>query len=359
MGEFESELSRFDAGAAVAEAKTPPSSWYRSPEFLERERSTVFRRSWQPVGRVDQLAEPGDYFTGSLADEPYLVARGEDGEIRAFFNVCRHHATCVASGEGRAKRFTCRYHGWTYELDGSLFSTAHAGTLEDFDPGRYGLLPIECAVWGPWVFLRLDPGGASLEASLSPLRAPLEKTGFGSLKFAERRVYEMACNWKVYVDNYLDGGYHVATLHKDLAAKLSLSGYRSETHERLSIQYCKGAPDADPRVGSDQLYAWVYPNFMINRYGSIMDTNWVLPLSPERSVVVFDYYFEETEGEEAKRFIADSLPPSERVQNEDVEICESVQRGLASSAYDRGRYAPRWEEPTLHFHRLLAKDLRR
>jgi len=359
MGKFTDELERFDPSAPVAAARTPPSSWYQDPAAMALEKKTVLRRSWQAVGRVDQVDSPGRYFSGSLAGEPFVVVRGEDGKIRGFFNVCRHHATCVVSGEGQAKRLTCPYHGWTYNLDGSLFGTAHAGKLEDFDPKNYGLISIPCETWGPFVFLCLDRNPPALADQMEPLMGPLAAMNFESLKFAERRVYEMDCNWKVFVDNYLDGGYHVPTLHKELAAKLSLSGYRSEIFDRLSIQYCKGADDADVRVGTDQLYAWVYPNFMINRYGKMMDTNWVLPLSETRSVVVFDYYFEETEGEDAKKFIADSLPPSDRVQREDIDICESVQRGLASSAYDEGRYAPKWEEPTMHFHKLLAEDMKR
>ncbi len=358
MAKFEDEIARFNPGAPVASGRTPPSSWYCDPAALALEKKTVLRRSWQAVGRIDQVKESGQYFSGTLAGEPYVVVRGEDGKIRGFFNVCRHHATCVVSGVGTAKRLTCPYHGWTYNLDGALFGTAHAGKLEDFDPKNYGLITIPCETWGPFVFLCLDPNPPSLSEQFEPLKEPLEKTNFENLHFAERRVYEMDCNWKVFVDNYLDGGYHVPTLHKELAAKLSLSGYRSEIHDRVSIQYCKGAADADARVGSDQLYAWIYPNFMINRYGPVMDTNWVLPLSENRSIVVFDYYFEEVEGEKAKRFIAESMPPSDRVQQEDIGICESVQRGLESSAYDEGRYAPTWEAPTMHFHKLLAADLK-
>ncbi|PCI38320.1 MAG: (2Fe-2S)-binding protein [Elusimicrobia bacterium] len=358
MAEFVDELERFDASAPLAAGRTPPSSWYCDPAALALEKKTVLKRSWQAVGRLDQVKESGCYFSGTLAGEPFVVVRGDDGKIRGFFNVCRHHATCVVSGEGQKKRLTCPYHGWSYNLDGSLFGTANAGTLEDFKPADYGLISIPCEAWGPFVFLCLDPSPPSLKDQLKPLRGPLAKTNFEALHFAERRVYEMQCNWKVYVDNYLDGGYHVPTLHKELAGKLSLSGYRSEIFDRLSIQYCKGASMLDARVGDEQLYAWVYPNFMINRYGPVMDTNLVLPVSETRCKVVFDYYFENVEGEEARKFIAESIPPSDRVQNEDIAICESVQQGLLSSAYDQGRYAPQWEAPTQHFHKLLAADLK-
>jgi choline monooxygenase len=349
----------FDSTIPIERASTPPAPWYVDPGFHDLEKRSVFRKTWQVVGRLDQLARAGDYISGECAGEPWVVVRSGDGELRAFFNVCRHHATCVASGDGNADRLVCPYHGWTYDLEGKLRKAPRMAGVQDFDRDRLGLVPMDVAAWGPFVFLRVERGGASLDDLMRPVDGKLNA---GSLRFARRVEYELACNWKVYVDNYLDGGYHVEHLHRGLASQLDLDSYRTEIDGRVSLQLC-GSPDGgsegvagdfSERIGEGAVYAFVYPNFMINRYGPIMDTNLVLPLGHDRTRVVFDYYFEPECSDE---FIARSLAASDKVQEEDVDVCESVQRGLGSSAYDRGRYAPRVEQAAYHFHGLLAADV--
>jgi choline monooxygenase len=239
------------------------------------------------------------------------------------------------------------------------------GRSDLLDPERFGLIPIAAQAWGPFVFVYLGQNPPALTEQLSELEPRLASTAPEKLRFAARCIYDMKCNWKVYVDNYLDGGYHVAHLHRGLAGQLDLKSYRTEIFRRLSIQSCRSGGPGDPgaegdfpeRIGGGALYAWVYPNFMINRYGPVMDTNLVLPLSRNRTRVVFDYYFEGTEGREAQEFIQKSIGASHTVQEEDVAISESVQDGLSSGAYDRGIYAPAFEAPMYHFHRLLAADL--
>jgi choline monooxygenase len=359
------ELVRFDPSSPLEAAWTPPASWYTNPRFLQIERDRIFRRTWQAVGRLDQLARPGDFFTGSLLGNPYVALRSRDGGIAAFFNVCRHHAAAVCTGEGSARELTCPYHGWTYDLDGRLLRAPRMGKSDLLEPERFGLVPIAARAWGPLVFLHLGENPPSLEEQLRELQPRLEATGAGSLRFASRRVYDMSCNWKVYVDNYLDGGYHVAHLHRGLAAQLDLKSYRTEILGSLSIQSCHSTRyegegtggDFAERIGAGALYAWIYPNFMINRYGPVMDTNYVLPLAHDRTRVIFDFYFESVEGSEAREFVERSIAASHTVQEEDVAISESVQQGLSSGAYDQGIYAPAFEAPMYHFHRLLSRDL--
>ena len=359
------EIRRFDPSLPIEEAWTPPASWYVDPAFLERERAQVFRRSWQAVGRVDQLAGPGSYFTGCLAGDPYVVLRDREGTIRALHNVCRHHAAEVCAGEGTLEELTCPYHGWTYDLNGSLLKAPKLGKSQVFQRDRFAMRSAAVQAWGPLLFLYLGEDPPPLDESLGDLHQRLEAMGTSKLRFAARKCYEIRCNWKVYVDNYLDGGYHVSYLHRALAGQLDLKSYKTELFERLSIQSVRApqeAPEAAggdfaERIGAEALYAFIYPNFMINRYGPILDTNWVVPLSHDRTLVVFDFFFETTEGPEAQEFIRRSVAASHRVQEEDVSISESVQRGLASPAYDRGVYAPAIEMAAYHFHRLLAADL--
>jgi choline monooxygenase len=353
------ELARFDPSLPIERAWTPPASWYLSPAFLDRERSHVFARSWQAVARADQVQRSGDYVAGCLADHPYVVLRDGRGTLRAFHNACRHHAAQVCEGEGHGmEQLVCPYHGWTYRLDGTLARAPRLGRSEVFDRERFSLRPAAVDASGQLVFVHLGESPPPLGDHLQGLTERLEAMGTSRLRFVERRSYDMRCNWKVYVDNYLDGGYHVSVLHQALAGQLDLGTYSTEIFERVSIQSCRSEGDSE-RIGEGALYAFVYPNFMVNRYGPVMDTNWVLPLGHDRTRVIFDFYFESVDGPEAQDFIARSIAASDRVQQEDVSICESVQVGLGSPAYDRGIYAPAIETAAHHFHRLLAADLQR
>jgi choline monooxygenase len=178
----------------------------------------------------------------------------------------------------------------------------------------------------------------------------------------ERRVYALACNWKVFVDNYLDGGYHVPHLHKGLDSVLDYSSYTIENGTRFCLQSSPMVSDGAEaatgavRTGERARYYWIYPNFMINCYADAMDTNLVVPRGVDRTDVVFDYYFADVSAHAAERNLA-SIAVSERIQEEDVAICESVQRGLRSRAYTAGRLSVRREAGEHLFHRLLHADL--
>jgi len=358
------ELARFRADLRVEAASTPPSSWYTHPAVLARESATVFRRSWQYACPTDRVAAPGDYVRVDVAGDSYLVLRDRRGALHALSNVCRHHAAQLLEGAGCVERLVCPYHGWTYELDGTLRSAPGMGALEDFDRRRFSLPEVPVEAWGALVFLHPGTPARSVAEELAPLATLLEESGMQGLRHVHRRRYPIRCNWKVFVDNYLDGGYHVGHLHHGLAGQLALEEYRTELFERFNVQTCPSADEASfhgrdfrARIGGGAIYAWIHPNLMLNRYGSILDTNWVVPLAVDRCEVVFDYWFVESEGEEARRFIEASLEASDDVQQEDVAICESVQRGVSSRSYDAGRYA-RTETGMYQFHRLLAEELR-
>jgi choline monooxygenase len=357
------ELERFDPDLPLDSAGTPPASWYTSADFLALEYKAVFWNSWQPVGRAEQVRERGSFFSGDVCGQPVLIVRDEPGRLRAFYNVCRHHAAQVAPAAGRGSELVCPYHGWTYSLAGRLLRAPRLGAVRDFNPAEFSLKPIALAPWGPFVWLNFARQPRPLADDLHNLWELLAPTGFERLHFVTRRQYELQCNWKVFVDNYLDGGYHIAHVHGGLAGQLDLDRYRTEVSERFSVQSCSAAEEPRPqggdsseRIGSSAIYAFVYPNFMINRYGPIMDTNWVVPLAVDRTRVVFDFYFDES-ALARDDFVAASLAASDQIQLEDMAICESVQRGLASAGYECGRYAHPLEVAAHHFHRLLWRDL--
>ena len=360
------ELRRFDPSLPIEKSHTPPYTWYTDAEIFEDEKHEIFEKSWIAVGRRDQLEKPGDYFTGDLVDNPYVVVRGDDGVLRAFHNVCRHHAAIVAQECGSCRELVCPYHGWTYRLDGSLKKAPRMGKMEGFDPARYGLMPIAVTTWGPFVFVDMDGswGGEGnprdLDKDIGPMKEPLEELGLENMKWVERREYRIHCNWKVFVDNSLDGGYHVAYAHEGLAEGLEFQGYKTDIYDRSAVQICD-TQGTDSRLGEKVLYAWLFPNFFINRYGQMMDTNLVLPLTVDSCVVIFDFYFDYQNFEEwkVKKIIRKSVDESDRIQKEDIEVCESAQRGMNSMSFEYGRYSTTLEQAVHAFHILLWKELLR
>jgi choline monooxygenase len=355
-------IDSYNPDASLAEASTIPASWYLDPRIMDLERRTVFARSWQLAGRVEQVREPGRFITWNVGGEPLLVVRGDDEVLRGFFNVCRHHAAAVMTEpEGKARNLRCPYHGWTYSLAGELRGTPDFAGVCNFDRAASGLLPVETGVWDNWVFVKIERGGPSLDRFLERDLVH-QMHGLENFRWMERRRYTLACNWKVYVDNYLDGGYHIPFLHKGLDSVLDYNSYTIETGERFCLQASPVVEEGSEantgavRKGARALYCWIYPNLMINLYEGVMDTNIVIPRGVDRCEVVFDFYFTDI-SEAARAHNLASIAVSERIQEEDVSICESVQRGLASRSYTAGRLSVRREAGEHLFHKLLYTDL--
>ncbi|HYN26533.1 MAG TPA: SRPBCC family protein [Pyrinomonadaceae bacterium] len=374
-------IDSYNPSAPLEEALTIPAPWYTDQTLYNLELQTVFANSWQLAGRVDQVREPGQYVTSDIAGEPIVVVRGTDRVLRGFFNVCRHHAAAVMTEpEGKANQLRCPYHGWTYSLAGELKGAPDFSEVCNFDRAANGLLPVQTGVWEDWVFVRVEgrvtsgpsvaneqsgeQSGNDLESFLGPdLINQIRPLGLEKLHWMERRHYEFDCNWKVFVDNYLDGGYHVPYLHKGLDSVLDYSNYTIENGQRFCLQSSPIISDgAEPetgavRKGDRALYYWIYPNFMINLYDGVMDTNLVIPLGVDKTEVIIDFYFPDV-SEFARECNRASIEVGQRIQDEDVSICRSVQRGLNSRAYNAGRLSVRREAGEHLFHRLLHADLR-
>jgi len=310
------------------------------------------------------VRDDGKFFTTELAGEPLIVVRGEDGQLRAFYNVCRHHAAAVVTeAQGCAKQFRCPYHGWTYGIDGALKGMVEFDGVCHFDRAKNGLVPVRIDIWENFVLVNLDGHAAPVRDFLGVVPqhvVPLELAN--KLHFFDRRIYTLNCNWKVYVDNYLDGGYHVPHAHKGLSSVIEYTKYTIENFERACLQSSPLSSDSSSEAGvaatrqGRAFYLWLYPNFMINAYEGVMDTNLVLPLGVNRCAVVFDYYFADTSAAAETRH-KESIAVSEQVQDEDMAICDAVQRGLGSRAYVAGRLSVRREAGEHLFHRLLHGDL--
>ena len=359
-------LDLYDPAHPLERAWTIPAPWYFDTRIAQLERDSVFAGNWQVVGRLDQAAEPGQFFTMNINGEPLLIVRSEDRALRAFYNVCRHHAARVEPRcSGLAKQFRCPYHGWTYGNDGALRGMVEFEGVSNFERQDNGLVPIRVDLWENFVFVNLDGKAEPLAEFLGKVPSvvrPLQLTE--KLHYFDRRVYTLNCNWKVYVDNYLDGGYHVPHAHKELSSVVEYTKYTIENFERSCLQSSPldASSASDSAVGATRqghaFYLWIYPNFMINAYAGVMDTNLVLPLGVDKCAVVFDYYFADPSPAAAEQH-RDSIAVSERVQDEDMAICDSVQHGLASRAYLAGRLSVRREAGEHLFHRLLHRDLTR
>ncbi|HXN27004.1 MAG TPA: aromatic ring-hydroxylating dioxygenase subunit alpha [Candidatus Acidoferrales bacterium] len=357
-------LASYNAAAVLQDAYTIPAPWYTDARIAQLELHNVFSRTWQTVGRTSQVEKPGQYVTATVAGEPIVAVRGSDGKLRAFYNVCRHHAMTVMNEPcGHAQHMRCPYHGWTYNLEGELRGMTEFEGVCNFDRAQNGLVPVRVEAWENFIFVNLDPHAAPLHDFLGALVGLAQPLNFGGLKFVERRSYIQQCNWKVYVDNFLDGGYHVPHMHKGLNSVLDYTNYTIENVDRCCVQSSPVAVDksseasaAATRKGDRAYYFWQYPNFMLNWYEGYLDTNLVIPLGIDRCEVIFDFYFGDT-SEAQMPYIRESMGVSERVQQEDIVICDGVQRGLSSRAYQAGRLSVRREAGEHLFHRLLAADL--
>jgi choline monooxygenase len=348
--EFEERLER---------AATPPASWYTEAEVLAAERERVFGRTWQLAGRAEEVKRAGQYFTAEVGGEPVLVVRDAAGVLRAFSNVCRHRAGPVAEGCGERKSFQCGYHGWTYGLDGRLTGTPEFEGVERFEKRENCLPEFRAEAWGALVFVNLDSGAAPLAEALEDLGERTGRRDWSPLRPAARKDWYVDCNWKVYVDNYLEG-YHIPYVHPSLHRELDYARYRTETRRLYSIQHAPLRPAASrlpapaEAAGDGAQFYWLFPNLMLNVYADNYSTNLIVPLGPERTLTVFEWFFENPDDDAVRRRVEETVEFSDEIQLEDIRICEAVQRGLRSRTYRRGRYSVKRENGVHHFHGLLA-----
>jgi choline monooxygenase len=261
----------------------------------------------------------------------------------------------------------CRYHGWTYSLDGTLRRAPEMQGVQRFDPDSMHLVPVQVATWGPLVFVNVDGKAPPLGGVLEDLPVRLAPFHCESMRYVMRKEWEIACNWKIYVDNYLEG-YHVPVVHPGLHKELDYDNYVVEPRRYFSIQHAPLRPleggggdrKYDPAAtdAPEAVYAWLFPNMMLNVYLGQMQTNVVLPLGHDRCRVVFEWYAEHPPADAATDpSWTKLLAFSDEIQEEDIEICEIVQRNLRSRVYDRGRYSAARENGVHHFHSLLHEFL--
>ncbi len=359
-------------------ASTLASHFYTDPAMLTREKEKIFRQTWQLVGTLSQpcgetngtkrtIADPESFFTVDVAGEPVVITRDKSGELHAFSNVCRHRAGPIAEGSGCKHVLQCAYHGWTYTLDGRLIGTPEIDGVELFDRSEFGMVPLRLETWKQFIFVNFSSAAPSLACYLGDIPQQTREFPFDNLSLSERREYIVNCNWKVYVDNYLEG-YHIPIVHPGLMKEIDYPRYRIETYRYHSqqlgpVKELRPGDTADrvypPGSGlKEALYFWIFPNLMLNIYPDNIQTNLVVPISCEKTLTVFEWYFHDAQSAQTKERVLKAVNFSDVIQQEDMHICEGVQRGLNSALYDRGRYSVKRENGVHHFHMLLAEFLR-
>lgn len=359
--------------AEPGKSHTLPGWAYTDTGLFERERTAIFNRGWHYAGPLASLANAGDYLTAGLLDQNIIVIRGKDGELRGFYNVCQHRAHELLKGRGCAKVITCPYHAWSYHADGRLRTARGTENVANFRPEEFHLKPVRIEVFADhFVFFNLDEGAAPLAEQAADLAQELrdEVLGAGGYKISSFPDGQIACNWKVAVDNYLEC-YHCAPAHPAFADLVSMEGYRTHAAGLWSSQKgTVGRFDNNAytlrRNAPEQraLFWWLWPTTTFN----------VLPGSP--GIGVFSFLpagpaLTITRGDRyAMPGSADPAEDAARTQYsstvlgpEDNALCESVQRGLASKGYSQGRFVADpagsviTEQAVHHFHRLVAQAL--
>lgn len=351
----------FDAD--VARAETLDASWYLDPSIYDLEMERIFARTWQAAARLDQLKKPGDYISTDVAGEPIVIARDGANQLRGYFNVCPHRAGIVARGSGNRKTLQCLYHGWTFDLNGCLLRTPGLEGTEGFDPAQFDLKPIRVDTWGPYVFVNLDLDAPPLSQVWGDALTATSGIDLNEWKLVERAEYLIDCNWKVYLDNYAEG-YHVPFAHPGISKEMNLDDYyvdtwRFHSQQRVHIKPAGKGNAKDrryPTPGEKDFikYHVMFPNFMIDEYPDNLSVNVVKPVSLDKTLLSFEWYFKDEHDAETMESM---VRFADEVQYEDIEICEYVQRGLKSRSYNRGRFSARHENGVHHFQSLVLEYL--
>jgi choline monooxygenase len=331
---------------------------------LQLEQQRIFRRSWQYVGRQDEVAEAGSFVATHVADVPAVLVRDEEGTLRAFMNVCRHRGSLVCEGSGRRATLQCPYHAWTYGLDGKLVAAPRFSREGGAESDALGLIPLQLETWGPLVFVNPDPDAARLSKFLEDLPARVRDAGIDldALRFVQRAESELNANWKISAENFLEC-YHCSVAHPGFSAVMDVSpdAYLLEMQGGRLTQHSpprpdpRGAYDPSGEVERGQFHL-LFPGTIINVMPGRPNFSIgpILPLAPERTYRFLDYFVAE-DADEA--WIEESLAFDAKVGAEDTVLVERVQAGVRAGMIEQGRLMPESERLVAHFQSLVVDAL--
>ena len=339
---------------------------YTDEKWFNIDQKEIIAKSWQWVCHVEKLRDAGSYTTIDVAGHPIAIVRNKDGELNAFYNVCKHRAHALLSGDGRTAVITCPYHAWAYNLDGHLVKAPHTEHLENFSTKEICLDSVQVEEFCGFIYVNLDPNAESLAKQSGTLKDEIDHWApdIDKLTFGHRLTYDIKSNWKTVIDNFLEC-YHCPTAHKDFCTLIEMDTYKVTTHGIWSSHMAEAGNTEntayDVSDASVKIHAvwWLWPNTCIMRYpgrSSIIIMN-VIPAGPDRTLETYDFYFETSEPNEAEKEAIRYL--DEVLQSEDIALCESVQRGMSTPAFSQGRIVSDpsgsglSEHAVHHFHGLV------
>ena len=339
---------------------------YVDAGWYEVDRAGILAKSWQWVCHVEKLRTPGSYVATRIAGHPIAVVRDREGLLRAFYNVCKHRAHELLSGEGETTRIMCPYHAWVYKLDGQLVRAPETDHLEDFSPSDICLDSVQVEEFAGFVFVNLDPQAASLVDQSGNLETEIRHWApdIDKLTFGKRLTYDIKSNWKNVVDNFLEC-YHCPTAHKDFCDLVDMATYKVTTygiyssHMAEAGQNANSAYDVSNATVKTHAVWWLWPTTCLMRYpgrSSMIVLN-IIPIGPDRTLETYDFFLETPEPDpmelDAMRYLDEVL------QVEDINLVESVQRGMETPAFTQGRIVSdpsgsgKSEHAVHHFHGLV------
>jgi choline monooxygenase len=343
----------------ASESYTLPSRYYLDDDIYNAELSAIFYRQWWYAGHSSQLPNPGDFLTTDIGDQSLFVTKDKQGELRAFYNVCQHRGHELVRGTGHAKAIVCPYHAWTYNQHGELIAARNSKNVPNFNKCEFSLSPVRVEVFCGMVFINLDNDATPLSEMASGLEREIRDycPTVDSLQYVARDRYEVSCNWKVMVDNFLEC-YHCAPAHKDFVDLVDMKSYRSTNKGIYSSHISNAARSTSNKayefeVGEvDFGYAgwFLWPNLTIWAYPGEANLS-VLQMNPDgsnRTIEFQDWFVPDGK-------ITDQLKQTidyqkDVLQPEDIGLCESVQRGLKSRGYNQGRFIVDKEQTELSEH---------
>ncbi|MEO1494954.1 MAG: aromatic ring-hydroxylating dioxygenase subunit alpha [Pseudomonadota bacterium] len=363
--DFDAEL-RAIADLPDDSPRTLPGRFYTAPEQFTRERAEVVSTGWHCLGRVDALAEPGDYIATQIADEPIVAVRGGDGDIAVLSNICRHRGMPLVQGQGRTKRLVCPYHAWTYGLDGALQKAPHLKNA-GFDPKTCALPRFTAEAWNGFLYVSLDENPAPLAPQLADLDALLAPYDPGAYELVHTEEEVWACNWKCLVENFMEG-YHLSVVHpqtlrsytpSELARKLAsgpvFTSYIAHYPEGTPSRG-KGAPGLTADQRNQSVLFSVFPCQVVSISANLLVSLSLRPIATDRVDVTWTMSI--YPGDRDDEVIQHRIGLWQQVNSEDREQLEALQKGLASRHASSGPLAGADMEGTIRdFHLFLARTL--
>lgn len=338
---------------------TLPGSFYYDPDIFEREKRAIFTRTWQYVCHVSRLTEPGSYAVRDIGDQSIIVVRDGEGQLRAFHNVCQHRAHRLLEGAGKLKSaIVCPYHNWAYNLTGELRHARHSDKVIDFPKADICLRAVRVELMCGFVFVNLDSEAAPLMDGLEKLDAEIRELSpdVESLQLAYEREIPLKANWKNSVENYSEC-YHCPNKHPGLAeSSLDMSSYQITVYEKFQSHASRGVGESTgyarsmEKHGAEREFgSWLlWPNFVLEVYpGGYLNVFHHLPVAPEKTTQLIEWYFPTSEPTAAQREVIEFV---DSVREEDIPLCEQVQRGLHSMGYTQGRLVANTERDYFSEH---------